>query len=62
MNNSQYNQIRLTDSMERQLIQEAILSQNEYALDYALRNLFAKAFSLFKGRNAEVRQDVSLAS
>ncbi len=53
--------IRLTDSLERQLLQEAIEAQQEYALDHAIKDLFKKVASLFKTPEGRVSQAVRTA-
>lgn len=40
---------RLTDALERELLARAIEEQNEYHLDKALKALFTKTISFFKG-------------
>jgi hypothetical protein len=39
---------RLTDALERELLQEAIDNQQSYALDRAIVHLFQKAAAFFK--------------
>ncbi|CAM5788555.1 hypothetical protein [Castellaniella caeni] len=53
--------IRLTDSLERQLLAEAIEAQQEYALDRALKQLFQKLASFFKAPESRVHHTVRTA-
>ena len=53
--------IRLTDSLERQLLQEAIEAQQEYALDRAVKQMFSKIVRLFKAPEGRVHVSVSTA-
>uniref|UniRef100_UPI003340FC5C hypothetical protein n=1 Tax=Castellaniella defragrans TaxID=75697 RepID=UPI003340FC5C len=51
------NQTRLTDSLERELLKQAIEAQNEFPpLGKMLGNLFRKVASLFKGPEVALRQ------
>lgn len=53
--------IRLTDALERQLLQQAIESQQEYALDRALKRLFQKIAGFFKPSHGRANHPVSAA-
>ncbi len=53
--------IRLTDALERQLLQEAIEAQQEYALDRAIKRLFQKVAGFFKTSEGRVSDTVSAA-
>jgi len=55
------NEIRLTDALERQLLQEAIEAQQEYALDRALKQMFKKVVALFKAPEGRVHTTVRTA-
>jgi hypothetical protein len=61
MKTLQNTDIRLTDALERQLLQEAIDSQQEYALDRAIKHLFQKVASFFKAPEGRVSQTVRTA-
>ncbi len=50
--------IRLTDDLERQLLQEAIESQQQYALDRAIKRLFHKLVSVFKTPAGRTHQSI----
>lgn len=49
MNTNLNSAIRLTDSLERELLAAALIEQNEYYLNNALRTLMGKVISIFKG-------------
>lgn len=53
--------IRLTDSLERELLAKAIADNQEYALDRAVKQAFTKLFSFFKAPEAGVAHKVSTA-
>ena len=53
--------LRLTDALERQLLQEAIEAQQEYALDRAIKHLFQKVAGFFKTSEGRVSHTVSAA-
>ena len=53
--------IRLTDALERQLLEEAIASQQEYALDRAIKQLFQTIASFFKAPESRVHHSVRIA-
>lgn len=53
--------VRMTDDLERKLLQEAIDSQFEYALDRAFVQFFYKLFSVFKMPKGHVRHAVHTA-
>ena len=55
MKTLQNTDIRLTDALERQLIQEAIDAHQEYALDRAVKQMFTKVLSLFKAPEGRVQ-------
>ena len=55
------NDIRLTDALERQLLQQAIEAQQEYALDRAVKHMFQKIAGLFKAPEGRVHTTVSTA-
>jgi hypothetical protein len=48
MKNLQNSDIRLTDALERQLLQEAIDNQQRFAFERALEQFFIKISGLFK--------------
>jgi len=41
-------EVRMTDALERELLQEAIENQQSYALDHAIGQLFHKVANFFK--------------
>lgn len=49
MNTNLNSTTRLTDALERELLARAIEEQHEYHPDKALKALFTKAVSYFKG-------------
>ncbi len=53
--------IRLTDSLERELLAKAIADNQEYALDRAIKQAFSKFISLFKAPKAQVAHKISTA-
>lgn len=61
MNTMQNLDIRLTDALERQLLQEAIEAQQDYALDRAIKRLFQKVAGFFKAPEGRVNPAVSTA-
>lgn len=61
MKTLQNSDIRLTDAMERQLLAEAIESQQEYALDRALKQLFQTVIGFFKAPESRVHHTVRTA-
>lgn len=50
-----HSDIRLTDSLERELLAQAIASHQEYALDRAVKQAFTKLVSFFKAPASETR-------
>ncbi|WP_269495284.1 hypothetical protein [Castellaniella sp. S9] len=51
------NHTRLTDSLERELLQQAIEAQYEYpVLDKMLSNLFRKVATFFRGPEVTIHQ------
>jgi hypothetical protein len=48
MKNLENFDVRLTDALERELLQEAIDNQQSYALDRAIGHLFQKIASFFR--------------
>ncbi|MFC4298329.1 MAG: hypothetical protein WBF84_08885 [Castellaniella sp.] len=61
MKNLQTTDIRLTDALERQLLQEAIEAQHEFALDHAVKHLFQKIAGFFKTPEGRVHHTVRTA-
>ncbi|CAM3811805.1 hypothetical protein [Castellaniella denitrificans] len=61
MKTLQNTDIRLTDALERQLLQEAIEAQQEYALDHAIKHLFRKVAGFFKAPEGRVHHTVRAA-
>lgn len=53
--------IRLTDDLERKLLQEAIESQQQYALDRAVKHLFHRMVSVFKAPSGRAHQTIRTA-
>lgn len=53
--------IRLTDSLERELLARAIAEHQEHALDRAIKQAFSKFISLFKAPEARVAHKVRTA-
>ena len=53
--------IRLTDSLERELLAQAIANNQEYALDRVVKQAFNSFISLFKAPEARVAHKVSTA-
>ncbi|MGB6242505.1 MAG: hypothetical protein WBF69_08480 [Castellaniella sp.] len=53
--------IRLTDALERQLLAQAIESQQAYALDRAVKQFFQKIISFFKAPKTSMHHKVSTA-
>lgn len=48
MKNLQNSDVRMTDELERELLQEAIENYQSYALDRAIARAFHKVIALFK--------------
>ena len=61
MKTLQNTDIRLTDALERQLLQQAIEAQQEYALDRAIKGLLKKVASFFRTPEGRVHQTVRTA-
>ncbi len=61
MKTLQNTDIRLTDALERQLLEEAINAQQEYALDHAIKQMFQKVASFFKAPEGRVHHSVRTA-
>ena len=55
MKTLQNTDIRLTDALERQLLQDAIEAQQDYALDRAVKQMFKKVVRLFKAPEGRVQ-------
>ena len=51
--------IRLTDDLERRLLQEAIDSQYEWALDRAVKQFFLKIVHFFKAPEGRAYHTIS---
>lgn len=56
MNNLQNIDVRLTDALERELLQEAIDNQQSYAFDRAVGHFFGKIASFFKAPEVHLGQ------
>jgi hypothetical protein len=53
--------IRLTDDLERRLLEEAIAAQQEYALDRAVKQWFLKVVSFFRAPEGRAYHTISAA-
>ncbi|GAA0235896.1 hypothetical protein GCM10009125_26070 [Castellaniella daejeonensis] len=62
MKTLQNTDIRLTDALERQLLQEAIEAQQEYALDRAIKRMFQKVAGFFKAPEGRVHHTIRTAN
>lgn len=56
-----HSDIRLTDSLERELLAKAIANNQEYVLDRAVKQAFTKLISFFKAPEARVAHKVRTA-
>lgn len=56
MKNLQNIDVRLTDALERELLQEAINDQQSYALDHAIARAFRQFIRFFKAPQAHLGQ------
>lgn len=61
MNRFQNPDIRLTDALERELLEEAIRAQHDYAFDRAMKQFFHKIASLFSRPQDRASHSVRMA-
>lgn len=62
MNTNLNSGIRLTDSLERELLASALIEQDEYHLDRVLKGLFTKAVAFFKGPKVTIHHATRTAT